>query len=234
MSDELKRDIIAQGQTCYSSMYLVDYTDGVIMILIGGIDPQMGSLVSRDVFVDGFVRIYVRPLIVEKVPDVRTVNYTKTKDDDFNAVVMRLGGEVVYSDYWITSHSHHECMNLFGGGHPLLQGHLKGTLPKDSSEPQNAVYLNENYTTPAFFNRWDMGWFVTDETHILASSGTVLWGLDQIREHENLLPPYIHLRRTRDGVHPFVLIAESAQFFVDNNFKICNFKQKDWRWLSVD
>ena len=224
IGDGLKRDIIAQGQNCYSSMFLVDYTNGVVRVFIGGIDPQMGSLVSRDVFVDGFVRIYVRPLILGKFTDVTRVDYMKTTDEDFNAVVFSLGGEVSYSDYWTTPHSFYECMKLFGDGHPLLQGHLKGTFPKDNCEPRNADYLTDTYTTPLFFNRWDMGWFVTNETHVLATDGMVYWGLEQIKEHQELLPHHLHLRRTLDGPHEYVLIAESAQFFVDDNYRICKFE----------
>ena len=81
----------------------------------------------------------------------------KTTDEDFNAVVFSLGGEISYSDYWTTPHSFYECMKLFGDGHHLLQGHLKGTFPKDGSEPRNADYLTDTYTTPLFFNWWDMG-----------------------------------------------------------------------------
>lgn len=223
INNGLARDINVQNRECYRTMMFVDYADGVVRVLVGGEDPQTQMMVSRDVLIDGFVRIYVRPLILNNFPDVTTVKYIKTTDEDFDEIVGRLGGTVLYSDYWSTVHSFPQCMELFADNHPLLQGCRKGTFLKDPSLPRNADHLFDGYTTPSFFNKWDLGWWVTNETHVLCNDGVVYWGLDQIRDHRHLLPPHLTLIETPAGPDPWILFARSAQFFTDVHFKIIDF-----------
>ena len=94
INDGLPRDIISQNQECYSTMKFVDY-DAVareVIVLIAGVDPQMHSTVCRDVFVNGFVRVFVRPLLLQKFSDLLSVRYLKTTYGECDGAVKASGG----------------------------------------------------------------------------------------------------------------------------------------------
>ena len=224
INDGLPRDIISQNQECYSTMKFVDY-DAVareVIVLIAGVDPQMHSTVCRDVFVDGFVRVFVRPLLLQKFSDLLSVRYLKTTDGEFDDAVKAAGGVVEYSNHWTNPKSFYDCMKLFGDNHPSVQGCLKATFAKKGHPTQHDNYTASLFTTPTFFNRFDLGWYVTDETHVLMQDGEVYWGYDAIAKVKDLLPPLLRLRETT-GPHKWLLIADSAAFFTDEKFKICIF-----------
>ena len=219
----LARDINEQKMDCYPYMRMVNFTDGVVRVVIGGEDPQSYSTISRDVFIDGFVRVYVRPLVKAKFPDVDRVEYVKTTDEQFEGIVMGLGGKVTTADYWETNHSYHDCMKLFGDNSRLVQGYMKATFPKDSSLPRGSSNLHDTYNTQSFFQKWNIGWYVTDETHVLGTNGVVFWGLDQIKANKEHLPPLLHLHDTSDGTYRWLLLVQSANFFPNQHFKIFDF-----------
>ena len=220
----LARDITSQNMTPYRHMRLASLNDGVASVIIGGADPQTNSTISRDVFIDGFVRVFVRPIILGKFPDVNTVEYINTADDRFDGIVENLGGTVEYADFWELGHTYHECMLLFGDNSPLVQGFLKATFPKiHNNNPESSNNSVIKYTTTAFFEKWSLGWFVTDETHVLAIDGSVYWGIIQIKEHRHLLPNHLHLVETEMDDKKWVLIASSSEFFQNSNFKVIDF-----------
>ena len=70
-----------------------------ISLLIAGIDPQMHSTISQDVFIDGFDRVFVRSCLLETFPDLLKVTALKTTDDIYNMAVNLLGGQVEYANY---------------------------------------------------------------------------------------------------------------------------------------
>ena len=122
INDGLPRDIISQNQECYGTMKFVDY-DAVareVTVLITGEDPQMHSTVCRDVFVDGFVRVFLRPLLLQHFTDLVSVRYLKTTDDVFDDAVKAAGGTVVYSNHWTSPKSFYDCLKLFGDNHPSI------------------------------------------------------------------------------------------------------------------
>ena len=162
-------------------------------------------------------------MIKFKFPDVTTVDYIKTTDEGLETIVLSLGGTVTTAGYWATSHSYHDCMKLYGDNSPFVQGYLKATFPKDTSLPRSNNNLLTFYTTPSFFEKWDLGWYVTDETHLLGRNRVVYWGLEQIKSNCHLLPPLLHLRETGHHEYPWILIVKSAQFFTDDRFKIIEF-----------
>ena len=92
----LPRDILSKNQECYSIMKYLEY-DAItreITLLIAGIDPQMHSTISRDVFIDGFVRVFVRPLLLKRFPDLKKVTYIKTTSEIYDMAVNLLRGRV--------------------------------------------------------------------------------------------------------------------------------------------
>ena len=120
IKNELARDIIKLNMKPYRHIRLVSYQDGVVGVMIGGEDPQTNSKISRDVFIDGFVGVYVWPLILKNFPDVNAVAYVKTTDEGFDGIVQSLGGNVSYADYWETLHSFQQCMHLFRDNSPFV------------------------------------------------------------------------------------------------------------------
>ena len=52
---------------------------------------------------------------------------------------------------------------------------------KENSPTSNDNYTSARFTTPTFFNRFHLGWYVINETHILGQNGEVYWGLDKIK-----------------------------------------------------
>ena len=76
-----------------------------ITLLIAGVDPQMHSTLSQDVFIDGFVRVFVRPCLLEKFPDLKKVTYIKTTNDIYDMAVNLLGRWVEYASYWTFPHN---------------------------------------------------------------------------------------------------------------------------------
>ena len=152
----LARDIRKQNMECYPHMRFIDCVDGVVRVVIGGEDPQMNSTISRDVFIDGFVRVFVRPLLLERFPDLEKVSYIKTTSEIYDMAVNLLGGRVEYANFWTSPHSFYECMKLFGDNHPSVQGCLKATFAKEGQTSHNN-YTGSTFTTPSFFNRFSMG-----------------------------------------------------------------------------
>ena len=134
-----------------------------------------------------------------------------------------LGGHVEYANFWTSPLSFYECMKLFGDNHPSIQGCLKATFAKEGQTSLHNNYTGSSFTTPSFFNWFSMGWYVTDETHVLGTNGEVFLGIEEIRRNKTHLPSLLHLHRT-EGQHKWVLIAESASFFVDEKYKICHFE----------
>ena len=119
-------------------------------------------------------------------------------------------------------------MNLFGDNSPFIQGYLKGTLPKaklHNNNPHPSHHSTDTFTTPAFFNKWDLGWFVTDETHVLATDGEVYWGLQQIRDHHHLLPIHLRLVESNTVGQKWVLLTGSPEFFKNSYFKVIDFNE---------
>ena len=225
IDDQLPRDIISQNQECYSIMKFVDF-DAItreVTVLIAGDDPQMHSTICRDVFIDGFVRVFVRPLLKQQFTDLDSVNYIKTTNANYDNAVRVLGGRVEYFNYWTSPHSFYDCMKLFGDNHPLIQGCLKSTFSKSRSPSTHDNYTATKFTTPSFFSRFDLGWFVTNETHVLGTNGEVFWGVDEIRKNNKYLPKLLTLRET-EGAHKWVLIAASPSFFTDAVYKTCHFE----------
>ena len=175
IEDGLPRGIISHNQEYYATMAFIDYNDVAkeVTVLIAGKDPQMPSTISRDVFIDGFVRVFVRPLLLHQFQDLKTVGYIKTKEGDFERAVGLLKGRVQYSNYWSVPHSFYNCMKLFGDNHPSIQGCLKVTFAKENSPIRSDTYTGATFTTPTFFNHYDLGWYVTNETHVLCQNGEV-------------------------------------------------------------
>ena len=223
INNGLAHDINNMNMDCYQHMRLVDYVDGKVWMLIGGKDPQTHSTISRDVLIDGYMRVYVRPLIVSKFQDVHSVIYIPVTNIGFDDIVEKLGGTVSQSNYSEKGHSFRDCMKLFGDSSPFVQGFMKGTFLKHNNKPSSSNQLMDKYSTMHFFQRWDLGWFLTDETHVLATNGKVLWGSQQIRDNRHLLPQHLVLQETEDGVHKWILLAKTAHLFQDAHFKIIDF-----------
>ena len=66
IEDGLPRNIISQNWEYYATMAFVDYDEVAkeVTVLITGEDPQMYSTISCEVFINGFVRVFFRPLIL--------------------------------------------------------------------------------------------------------------------------------------------------------------------------
>ena len=69
-----------------------------------------------------------RPLILHQFVDVKTARYIKMTNEDYDKAVRILRGCVQYSDYWSAPHSFYDCVKLFGGIHPSIQGCLKSNV----------------------------------------------------------------------------------------------------------
>ncbi len=110
-----------------------------ITLLIAGIDPQMHSTISRDVFIDGFVRVFVRPLLLKRFSDLKKVTYIKTTSEIYDMAVNLLGGCVEYSTFWTSPHSFYECMKLFGDNHPSIQGCLRVTFLRSDIQKYTTI-----------------------------------------------------------------------------------------------
>ena len=95
----LPRAILSQNQDCYTIMKFLEYDciSREVTLLIAGDDPQTHSNICRDVFIDGFVRVFVRPCLLTKFPDLATVSYLKTTNVIYDMAVNLLGGRVEYA-----------------------------------------------------------------------------------------------------------------------------------------
>ena len=116
----LVRNIANQNMKCYHHMRFVDFVDGVVQVIIGREVQQTNSLISCNVFINGFVQVYVRPLILEKFLIVDRLEYVKITDKGFDGIVRSLDRTVKYANYWETFHIFHQCMRLFGDNLPLV------------------------------------------------------------------------------------------------------------------
>ena len=74
--------------------------------------------------------------------------------------------------------------------------------------------MGDTFTTPTFFNRFDLGWYITNETHVLGGNGELFWELEAITVNKCHLLKHLHLRKTT-GWHQWLLIATSPAFFTD-------------------
>ena len=83
IEDGLPLDIISRNQECYATMAFVDY-DAVareVTVLIAGDDPQMHSTISRGVFIDGFIRVFVRPLLLHHFKDLKRLGISRRQTE---------------------------------------------------------------------------------------------------------------------------------------------------------
>ena len=222
--DRLSSDIVECGHTPYEHTSVVEWhpVSKCLKLLIGGVDLQTHSNASRDVLIDGYVRVVVGPLIKERFPLVNNVTFMYTWDDGYELAVTNAGGLMTNADVWNVKTSFVDCMKIFGDSHPCIQGCVKSPSSKNLHVKAPTNFENTSFTTKTFFRRFDLHWYITDETHIIGIDGTVLWGLDQITSNSNLLPAGVVLQLI-DGPYPYVLRCGNADFFRDEIFKYCTF-----------
>ena len=78
IKDGLPHDIISRNQECYDTMAFIEHGKVAkeVTVIIAGGKPQIHSTISRDVFIDGFVRVFVRPLILHQFTRRDTLRQT--------------------------------------------------------------------------------------------------------------------------------------------------------------
>ena len=142
-----------------------------------GVCPNCQSSVLRNVCVQHYCRDVVRPLIKRKFPQVAFVEALFSDELLFDSTVEKLGGTITHPDFWSNAQTFHMCMKTFGDFHPFVQGYVKTVMEKTTSPPLTPREMQVIcYTTPQFFNRYVMCWFVTSETKVLADDGSLLRG----------------------------------------------------------
>ena len=95
-------------------------------------------------------------------------------------MVATKGGVIKHPSFWLTPQAFYSCMKYFGDFHPYVQGFLKTISEKDKSCCDSSEIPFSTMTTPQFFNKYAMCWFVTSETKVLGVNGMVLYDKDEI------------------------------------------------------
>ena len=113
-------------------------------------------------------------------------------------------------------------MNNFGDLHPYVQGFLKTVSEKDKSSCDGSEILFGTMTTPQFFNKYVMCWFVISETKALVVNGMVLHGEEVMVQGEQLFPPALTLC-SFPGPSKYIVLSGDPTFFSDTLYKIVSF-----------
>ena len=149
----LSLDIRENNNKPYKNHSFIDWSpaDGHLRVLIAGADPQTQSQIARNVLIDQNCIHLVAPILVAKFPLVLTVEYAKTWDADYDDIVSRVGGRVIYLRMWSIQCSFSECMHTFGDNYPLVQSFIKVPCPKEDIPANQPSYsITHNFTTPSF------------------------------------------------------------------------------------
>ena len=84
-------------------------------------------------------------------------------------------------------------MKNFGDFHPHIQGFVKTVIEKEDLNSEATGIPQGTFTTPHFFNRYMMAWFLSEEAKVLVVNGQVLQGKNQILNGYLLLPSALNL-----------------------------------------
>ena len=159
-----------------------------LTILLAGVYLNFQTSVLRNVCVQYYADIVVDPLIKCKFPIVSTTKALLSNDPKFDTAVVQKGGSISYPNFWTSGQPFYLYMKNLGDFHPHIQGFVKTVIEKEDLDSEATGIPQGTFTTPHFFNRYMMAWFLTEETKVLAVNDQVLQGKNQVlNTHLSLL-----------------------------------------------
>ena len=218
-SDLLEREIVPFGHFSFVSW---EHSSLTLTVLLAGVCPNCQSPILRNVCVQHYATEVVAPLIEGKFPIVGRIKTLHSHDPVFDETVVAKGGTIVHPSFWTNAQPFHLCMKNFGDLHPYVQGFIKTVSEKEDNSCDGSEVPFGTMTTPQFFNKYVMCWFVTSETKVLGVNGMVLHGETEIVQGQHLFPPALSLS-TSHGPSKYVVVSGDAAFFSDALYKIVTF-----------
>ena len=196
-----------------------------VRILLTGKSPAdedtLGGNVHRNVINTQYCAAIVCPIIKEKFPRVRDVECLLSGDPEFGDAVRAKGGRIEHPNIWNNAIKWHESMRYYGGIHPDVQGCINTVINKSGGSVDNTS-INGLHNTPDFFNRFEMVWFVTDDSRVMGRDGKLLQGKEQIMAGVENIPDALELREIA-GPARYAVVTDTAEFFSDEVYKIVVF-----------
>ena len=216
-SDLIERDVAPFEHISFVEW---EHSTKTLRILVARVCPNCQSSIMRNVCVTHFTAEEICPLIQAKFPIVAATVPILSHDARFDDVVVKKGGSICYPSFWTTASPYHACMRYYGDLHPNIQGFMKTLMQKNNEDATEST--SESLTTPQFFNRYVLCWFITSETKVLTVNGSLLHGVEEIMNGQSLLHASLRIQGC-EGPVPNMITCDDPIFFSDSLYKMCSF-----------